>query len=109
MKKKIYLFCNGGMSTSILARKMQGVADEYKLPVEVTAYAEHRLEEVFNEKGKPDCILFGPQTGYVFESMKDNEKCTGIPMDIIDAGDYGMVAGEKILKKAVMMIKNNKK
>lgn len=107
--KKIYLFCNGGMSTSILAKKMQKVADDYKLPVQVTAYAENRLEEVFNTLGKPDCILFGPQTGYVFENMKTNPLCQDIPMDIINSDDYGMMNSEKILKIAVMMIKNNKK
>ncbi|WP_283808995.1 hypothetical protein [Vagococcus allomyrinae] len=32
MKKKVYLFCSQGMSTSMLAQKMQKVADENKFP-----------------------------------------------------------------------------
>ncbi|HBF77345.1 MAG TPA: PTS sugar transporter subunit IIB, partial [Clostridiaceae bacterium] len=30
--KKIYLFCDNGMSTSMLARNMQDIGDEHKLP-----------------------------------------------------------------------------
>ncbi|WP_330614144.1 hypothetical protein [Clostridioides difficile] len=32
MKRKVYLFCSFGMSTSLLADKMQKVADEHNLP-----------------------------------------------------------------------------
>lgn len=59
--KKIYLFCNAGMSTSMLASKMQSVADEHNIPIAV-----------------------------------------------IDAGAYGMMDGEKVLKTAIKLIKANK-
>ena len=32
--KRFYLFCNAGMSTSLLASKMQKVADEHNIPIE---------------------------------------------------------------------------
>ena len=31
--KKVYLFCSAGMSTSILASKMQEVANSHNLPI----------------------------------------------------------------------------
>lgn len=36
--KKVYLFCSAGMSTSILASKMQEVANSHNLPIKVAAF-----------------------------------------------------------------------
>ncbi len=33
--KRIYLFCNAGMSTSLVASRMQDVADKHNLPLEI--------------------------------------------------------------------------
>ena len=32
----------------------------------------------------------------------------GIPIAVIDAGDYGMMNGEKVLKSAIKLIKQSK-
>ena len=50
MKKKIYLFCSAGMSTSLLASKMQKVADEHKLPIEVEAFPYLEIDKIVEEK-----------------------------------------------------------
>ncbi len=36
--KKFYLFCSAGMSTSMLAKKMQNCANENNLKVEIKAF-----------------------------------------------------------------------
>ena len=54
MKKKIYLFCSAGMSTSLLASKMQKVADEHNLPIEVEAFPYLEIDKIVEEKN-PDC------------------------------------------------------
>ena len=36
--KRVYLFCSAGMSTSMLASKMQKVADDHQLPIEVARF-----------------------------------------------------------------------
>ncbi|SHF04708.1 PTS sugar transporter subunit IIB [Clostridium fallax] len=106
--KKIYLFCSAGMSTSMLASKMQSVADEHSLPIEVKAYPHDRLGEII-ESLHPDCILLGPQVKYLYEKTVNDFGKDGIPIAVIDSGDYGMMNGEKVLKTAIKLIKSAKK
>ena len=49
--KKVYLFCSAGMSTSILASKMQEVANSHNLPIKVAAFSHNKLGEIV----KSDC------------------------------------------------------
>lgn len=101
--KKIYLFCSAGMSTSMLAQKMQKCADEHSLPVEIKAYSHSKIQEIVDQT-HPDCILLGPQVKYLLE---ETEKRFGkyAPVAVIDMADYGAMNGEKVLKKAVALIK----
>lgn len=105
--KKIYLFCSAGMSTSMLATKMQESADAHNLPIKVAAYPHNKLGEII-ENDRPDCILLGPQVKYMYEETVAQYGSTGIPIAVIDAGDYGMMNGEKVLKTAIKLIKQNK-
>lgn len=102
--KRIYLFCGNGMSTSMLASKMQDIANEHSLPIEVKAYPHNQLGEII-ETHRPDCILLGPQVKYLYEKTVNDFGSTGIPIDVIDAGDYGMMNGAKVLKTAIKLIK----
>lgn len=105
--KKIYLFCSAGMSTSMLASYMQSVADSHNIPVKVAAYPHGKIGEII-EKDRPDCILLGPQVKYMYEETVANYGKENIPIAVIDAGDYGMMNGEKVLKTAIRLIKENK-
>ena len=58
--KRIYLFCAAGMSTSLVAKKMQEVADKHNLPVEVKAFPDGKIDAIVEEL-HPDVILLGPQ------------------------------------------------
>ena len=87
--KKVYLFCSAGMSTSMLAAKMQDVAN---------SEGEKRVGDV-------DCILLGPQVKYLYDETVKNFEKTGIPIAVIDSTDYGMMNGEKVLKSAIKMIR----
>lgn len=103
MKKKVYLFCSAGMSTSLLANKMQSVADSYKLPVEVDAFSYSEIDKIVEER-KPSCILLGPQVKYMLDEVKSRHE-EHVPVAVIDSLDYGAMDGEKVLKMAVKMIK----
>ncbi len=105
--KKIYLFCSAGMSTSMLANKMQEVANAHNLPVKVAAYSHNKLGDIIAQD-RPDCILLGPQVKYMYEETVQKYGKENIPIAVIDAGDYGMMNGEKVLKTAVKLIKENK-
>ena len=43
--RKFYLFCNMGMSTSLLSQSMQEAATKYKLPVMVKAFSFTEIDE----------------------------------------------------------------
>ena len=105
--KKVYLFCSAGMSTSMLASNMQDVANQHNLPIKVAAFPHNKLEEIISED-RPDCILLGPQVKYMYEETVEQFGSQGIPIAVIDQGDYGMMKGEKVLKSAIRLIKANK-
>lgn len=105
--KKIYLFCSAGMSTSMLASSMQSAADVHHLPIEVQAFPINQMGEIIYYD-RPDCILLGPQSKYMFQEVMDQFGDKGIPIDVIDAEAYGMMNGEKALKAAILLIKKNK-
>ncbi|MDE6952843.1 MAG: PTS sugar transporter subunit IIB [Erysipelotrichales bacterium] len=106
--KKVYLFCSNGMSTSLLAQKMQDVADAHNLPFEVKAFPIGTLGEIVIAQD-PDCILLGPQVKYLYQDTVDKYGANGKPIFVIDSADYGMMDGEKVLKKAIMAMKKAKK
>ena len=105
--KKVYLFCSAGMSTSMLASNMQDVANQHSLPIKVAAFPHNKLEEIISDD-RPDCILLGPQVKYMYEETVEQFGSQGIPIAVIDQGDYGMMNGEKVLKSAIRLMKANK-
>lgn len=105
--KKIYLFCSAGMSTSLLASKMQKVADEHKIPVEVKAFPDSMIKEIM-EKENPDVLLLGPQVKHKYKSVVEQYGHTKKPIEVINQEAYGLMDGEKILKRAIKLIKESK-
>ncbi len=103
MNKKIYLFCSAGMSTSLLASKMQKVATEHNLPIEVEAFPYAQIDKIVAEKN-PDCILLGPQVKFMLKEVQGKFDAQ-TPVDVINSVDYGAMNGEKVLKTAIKMIK----
>ncbi|MBF4693162.1 PTS sugar transporter subunit IIB [Fusibacter ferrireducens] len=101
--KKIYLFCSAGMSTHILANKMQEVADVHDLGVKVEAFPLTEIDEIYNAE-PPDCILIGPQVRFIYEETKSKYKPLKTPVGLIDARDYGTINGEKVLDDAIRLI-----
>lgn len=108
MIRKVYLFCNAGMSTSLMASKMQKVADEHKVPVEVKAFPDGQLDKIVAELN-PDVILLGPQVKYLYEKVVDKYGSTGKLIDVIDQEDYGSMNGERVLKQVLVNLKKQEK
>lgn len=105
--KKIYLFCSAGMSTSMLASKMQETADKNNLPIEVKAFSHSKIESIVESK-HPDCILLGPQVKHLYQETYEQYSHLGVPIALIDADDYGLMRGDKVLKAALVLMKNHK-
>jgi PTS system cellobiose-specific IIB component len=96
--KRITLICAGGMSTSILMTKMEAAATRLGLEVTIRAAAESKFKEYENET---DILLLGPQVGFMLKKFKETYEPKGIKVAVIESIDYGMINGEKVLKKAL--------
>lgn len=90
----ILLVCAGGLSTSILMKKMKKWADENNEEVHVEAVAK---SEYLQKAKEFDCILLGPQISYSLDEMKKNAP---IPVASIEPLDYAMGDAKKIINLA---------
>ena len=99
--KKIFLCCAAGMSTSMVVSKMEKAATEKGIDVKVIAVGMDEFEATLPDY---DCCLLGPQIKYKFAEFKAKGEALGKPVAVINAMDYGMMKGEKILNEALAMI-----
>lgn len=104
--KKFYLFCNAGMSTSLLASRMQKVANQHNLPIEVKAFPDSEMDTIINSEN-PDAILLGPQVRHIYEKTKEKYGKLGKVIMPINPDDYGTMNGERVLKAALLEYKKN--
>lgn len=100
MSYQIMLACMGGFSTSMLLKKMTEAAEKQGIDVKINAVAETEL----NKYNDLDIILLGPQIGHL---QKEIHEEFNIPVNVIDAMDYGLMDGEKILNDAMSLLKKN--
>lgn len=96
--KKITLICAAGMSTSLLVAKMNTAAVRLNADVEIRAIPESKFKEYENDT---DILLLGPQVSFLLKKFKADCEPKGIVVSVIDSVDYGMMNGEKVLKKAL--------
>lgn len=99
----IVLVCSAGMSTSLLVSKMKKSADEQGIEANIKAVAEADLK---NNIDGSDVILLGPQVRYFLSKIKAQVEPIGIPVDVINSMDYGMMNGEKVLAHSISLIKS---
>ncbi len=89
------------MSTSLLVNKMKASAEEKGIEVEIWA---EPLEKVNEEVEKADVLLLGPQVKYAFDDLKGMCAEKGVPIEVINMLDYGMMNGAKVLEQALKLI-----
>ena len=98
---KILLCCSAGMSTSLLVTKMQAAAKEQGIECSIQAMAEG---EVKNHEDEMDVLLLGPQVRFMKGDFEKRLAPKGIPLEVINMADYGMMNGEKVLDQALTLI-----
>jgi PTS system cellobiose-specific IIB component len=98
-EKTVMLVCAAGMSTSLLVASMQKAAvaagKDYNIFATASADADNKIAEEH-----PDVLMLGPQIRYLEGEMKKKADAAGIPMEIINMQDYGMMKGDNVLKEA---------
>ncbi|MGH1831659.1 PTS sugar transporter subunit IIB [Enterococcus gilvus] len=102
-EKTIMLICNAGMSTSMLVTKMQKAAETQGLDVLIFAIAAAEATNKLEQR-KIDTVLLGPQVRFMQKQFEEKLTPLGIPVEVINMTDYGMMNGEKVLNQAVSMI-----
>lgn len=97
----ITLACAAGMSTSALVKRMQDAAAEEGLGVDIRAMP---VEEAAKELGNTQVLLLGPQVRYRLKELRQICEERGIPCDVINSVDYGMMNGKKVLHTALNLL-----
>lgn len=102
--KTIMLACAAGMSTSMLVKRMQDAAKAEGKDYEIFAKSTSDIDAELASDHKPDVLLLGPQVGYLKNDVKKKTDEAGIPMDVINMMDYGMMKVDKVLAAAEAMM-----
>lgn len=106
-KRSILLFCDAGMSTSIMVKKMEAACEKHKMPFEISAHPIAKAVEVCEQK-KPVLVLLGPQVKFLQNKMEKQLSKFDIPVDVIDTTLYGAMDGEEVMKQSVRILKQHK-
>lgn len=99
------LVCSAGMSTSLLVTKMQKAAETRGLEADIFAVSASDADNNLAAK-EIDVVLLGPQVRFMKAQFEQKLAPKGIPFDIINMSDYGMMNGEKVLDQALNLIEN---
>ncbi|MDG4564212.1 PTS sugar transporter subunit IIB [Enterococcus lactis] len=102
-KKTIMLVCSAGMSTSLLVTKMQKAAEAKGIDSDIFAVSASDADNNLTNKDV-DVLLLGPQVRFMKADFEKRLEPKGIPLDVINMADYGMMNGEKVLDQAITLI-----
>ena len=102
-KKTSMLVCSAGMSTSLLVTKMQKVAEERGLDTDIFAVSASDADNNLENKDV-NVLLLGPQVRFMKGQFEQKLQPKGIPLDVINMSDYGMMNGEKVLDQALSLM-----
>lgn len=98
---RINLFCACGMSTSVLVKNMREEAAKQGLNAKIDAFPESAMNKKLEEG--MDIALLGPQIMYKLQEAKALCEPKGVPVEVINSVDYGMMKGDNVLAQALRM------
>lgn len=101
----ILLVCSAGMSTSLVVEKMKKALTPEEASWKIEAVALDAFESSVKDY---DVVLLGPQVRFKKAEFAKVTEPLGIPIDVINMSDYGLVRGDKILEAARQLYKNKK-
>ena len=92
---KVLLCCAGGLSSSILMKKMRNWASANGEDLEIIAVGTGEAMEVWKEGY--ECVLLAPQVSYRLNDMK---KEIQLPIGEVPSLDYAIGNAENVMKLA---------
>lgn len=90
--RKVMLVCNAGMSTGIMAKKIEEASEG---ALEVSAYGEAEFEDHLEGV---EMILVGPQIRYLVPNIQAKVSC---PVDSIAPQHYGVMNGKAVYQQII--------
>ncbi len=93
--KKVILVCNAGMSTGMLAKKIEQASNQ---TLEVRAYSEAEYRDHLDGV---DLILVAPQIRFL---MPQIQKAVSIPVHAISPVKYGIMDGKGVYEDITKII-----
>ncbi len=93
--KKIMLVCNAGMSTGMLAKKIQEASNG---TMEVNAYGEAEYMDYIDGV---DMILVGPQIRHLLPNIQASVSC---PVQSIAPQHYGIMNGKAVYDEIIKVL-----
>ena len=101
--KHILVICGGGMSSSLLAEKMQDYVKENDIDADVT-FIPLAGSDCMQHLNEFDVALLAPQTGYALPTFEPfNDK--GIDIVLIPMKDYGRMNAKNVVELGLSHIK----
>ncbi|EAC8464404.1 PTS sugar transporter subunit IIB [Listeria monocytogenes] len=93
--KNIMLVCNAGMSTGMLAKKIEAASDN---TLNVTAYSESEYTDYLDGV---DLVLIGPQIRFLMPQIK---QAVSVPVHAISPVKYGIMDGKGVYEDIQKLI-----
>ncbi|WP_455501334.1 PTS sugar transporter subunit IIB, partial [Gemmiger sp.] len=90
---KVLLCCAGGLSSSILMRKMKTWADANGEDLDIIAVGTSEAVEIWQDGY--ECVLLAPQVSYRLAEMQKEIK---IPVGEVPSLDYAIGNAENVIK-----------
>ncbi|NLC96378.1 MAG: PTS sugar transporter subunit IIB [Erysipelotrichaceae bacterium] len=97
---KILLVCAGGLSSSIVMKKVRKYGEENNEDITIDAIGTPAVEDSWRDY---DVILAAPQ---VRNRMKYIKEVSGIPVGAMSPQDYAIGNAENIIKLAKSLLEN---
>lgn len=95
---KILLVCSEGMSTSLLAKRMEEAANKLAVDVTVSAVSSSVAKSCINDY---DCVILGPQVRFMLKKIAELVEDKSKPVYAADMRAYGTVNGKFLLQEAL--------
>lgn len=102
---KIALVCQHGASTGLCVQKMIGAASANGIEAQIASYPDSQLANLVESQ---DLLLLGPQLSFKKERFQKEFNSHKQKIVVINAMDFGMMDGEKILRDAISYIESLK-
>lgn len=100
----VLLACNAGVSTGMLAKKMEEYAKTKGVDARVWAVDFSQVEAEVSES-HVDCVLIGPQISYKLKGLQADLAPKGIPVGSIAFTDYGTMNAANVFDTAAALVK----